>query len=60
VLPVDVEASELITSGATAHQVEESVRKRHGLTSLREQGLEMLWSGESDLASIKDVINLGY
>lgn len=60
VLPVDVRVAEMIVSGASAHEIEKDIRNRYRLNNLKEQGLELLLSGESDLESVKDVINLGY
>ena len=60
VLPVDARVADMIVSGASSHEIEADIRGRYKLSSLKQQGLELLLSGDSDLESIKDVINLGY
>jgi type II secretory ATPase GspE/PulE/Tfp pilus assembly ATPase PilB-like protein len=60
VLPIDRAIGALIVSGASAYEVEAKIRARYRVSSLKEQGLEMLLSGQADLEAIKDVVNLSY
>jgi type II secretory ATPase GspE/PulE/Tfp pilus assembly ATPase PilB-like protein len=60
VLPIDRVIGALIVSGASAYEVEAAIRRRYKVSSLKEQGLELLLSGSADLEAVKDVVNLSY
>lgn len=60
ILPIDREACKLIVEEKQPHDIEEFIRKKHGLKTLQQQGIDLLVNGTSDIESIRDVINLGY
>ena len=61
VLPIDRSAGEQILAGTLGgYALEQLQRERFGLRNLRELGIELVANGRSDLAAVKDVINLAY
>jgi type IV pilus assembly protein PilB len=61
ILPISPRIGDALAKGAiTPYELEQEVRREHGLPSLRENGLKLLGEGKTDLDALRKVLDLTY